>query len=324
MRKEHFTGAQEKRKGYFETVTQGTIFLDEIGELPVGTQARLLRVLETGEFIKVGSSVVQKTDVRVLAATNVNLTRLIQQGKFREDLYYRLNTVPIHVPPLRERKEDIYLLFRKFSVDFGEKYRTPPISLDEEAKVLLTNHPWKGNIRELKNIAEQLSVLAKTRVVGSAELASYLPGSGENRLPVLSGSKDDFSERELLYKMLFDIKNDIIDLKKFMFRMSQGKMEFEPHSAHFEEPALPVLSNNGQGEPTIKAYEADISPVVISQDEHYEEESVEENLSIMEMEKELIIKALEKHRGKRKDAAFDLGISERTLYRKIKEYEISA
>lgn len=335
-----FTGAQDKRKGYFETVNKGTIFLDEIGEMPIGTQARLLRVLETGEFIKVGSSGVQKTDVRVLAATNVNLPKLVESGKFREDLYYRLNTVPIFVPPLRERKEDIYLLFRKFSVDFAEKYRTSAISLDEEAKMVLERYEWPGNIRELKNIAEQVSVLAKSKLVGKEELLSYLPGGTSNRLPMLKGNQSDdvMSERELLYKMLFDMKSDLNELKKFVLNMAQGGNMDLPDSeipALFKETQLAKVNDiqpsHSNYTDTLKidnrkdVYEEESSkPIILDSDTQYEEESIDESLSIADMERELIKKALVKHSGKRKDAALDLGISERTLYRKIKEYEVTA
>lgn len=334
-----FTGAQDKRKGYFETVNKGTIFLDEIGEMPIGTQARLLRVLETGEFIKVGSSAVQKTDVRVLAATNVHLPDLIRRGKFREDLYYRLNTVPIHVPPLRERKEDIYLLFRKFSVDFAEKYRTTPVALDDGARELLERYSWPGNIRELKNIAEQVSVLARNRTLERAELAQYLPGVEDNRLPMLrengGGHAEIPSDRELLYKMLFDMKSDLIELKKFVWNMARGEVrnygDGEDLPDLFRETALVAPA---EGKPAVKYDEkpalADASakesdrPIIIDSDDHYVEESIEESLSLADMERELIRRALRKHNGKRKDAALDLGISERTLYRKIKEYDINA
>jgi transcriptional regulator with PAS, ATPase and Fis domain len=331
-----FTGAQDKRKGYFETVNQGTIFLDEIGEMPIGTQARLLRVLETGEFLKVGSSVVQKTDVRVLAATNVNLPSLVEQGKFREDLYYRLNTVPIFVAPLRERREDIYLLFRKFSVDFAEKYRAVAITLEDDARQLLESYEWPGNIRELKNIAEQVSVLAKTKTIDKEELASYLPGGVANRLPILKRNvaNDVMSERELLYKMLFDMKADLNELKKFVLNMAQGgNLDLSEHEipALFKETKIPMVSapemktnknfsENYKFEPIDDDHQ---SPIILDSESHYEEESIDESLSIAEMERDLIKKALNKHHGKRKDAALDLGISERTLYRKIKEYEVS-
>jgi transcriptional regulator with PAS, ATPase and Fis domain len=332
-----FTGAQDKRKGYFETVNQGTIFLDEIGEMPIGTQARLLRVLETGEFLKVGSSVVQKTDVRVLAATNVNLPSLVEQGKFREDLYYRLNTVPIFVAPLRERREDIYLLFRKFSVDFAEKYRSLAISLEDDARLLLEQYEWPGNIRELKNIAEQVSVLAKSKSIDKEELASYLPGGVANRLPILKKnvSNDVMSERELLYKMLFDMKADLNELKKFVLNMAQGgSFDLDEHEipALFKETKMPIVSmpetkSNKSYSDNYK-YDAEEeeehqSPIILNGESHYEEESIDESLSIADMERDLIKRALNKHHGKRKDAALDLGISERTLYRKIKEYEVA-
>lgn len=334
-----FTGAQDKRKGYFETVNKGTIFLDEIGEMPIGTQARLLRVLETGEFIKVGSSNVLKTDVRVIAATNVNLPELVAQGKFREDLYYRLNTVPIVVPPLRERKEDIYLLFRKFSVDFADKYRTTTISLNEDARHLLESYAWPGNIRQLKNIAEQVSVLAKSKMVSREELSRYLPGVGNN-LPVLKKNGDDImSERELLYKMLFDMKSDLNELKGFVLNMARGgemNMSESEISALFKESttAAPTTLSVMSEPAPVHHYNDNVAvessprvdhqPIVIEAENHYEEESIEESLSIADMERELIIKALAKHNGKRKDAALDLEISERTLYRKIKEYNINA
>lgn len=326
-----FTGAQDKRKGYFETVNGGTIFLDEIGEMPIGTQARLLRLLENGEFIKVGSSVVQKTDVRVLAATNVDLPKLIKQGKFREDLYYRLNTVPIFVPPLRERKEDIIVLFRKFASDFSEKYRMPPIQLSEEAKQILTNYRFPGNIRELKNIAEQVSVLSKDKIVSKEELAKFIPNTETTTLPAVINPSDNttFSDRELLYKMIFDIKHDLNDLKSFVWNMSNGnydasKIDFSdvannehpvaplPSNSHYTAKHLPVIESTNNNNPTI----------ILNENKQYEEESIETNLSLAEMEKNMIIKALEKHKGKRRDASLDLGISERTLYRKIKEYEL--
>ena len=333
-----FTGAQDKRKGYFETVNKGTIFLDEIGEMPIGTQARLLRVLESGEFIKVGSSVVLKTDVRVIAATNVNLVDLVAQGKFREDLYYRLNTVPIHVPPLRERKEDIYLLFRKFSVDFAEKYRAANISLDDDAVRLLENYSWPGNIRELKNIAEQISVLTKSKIITKEEFATYLPDAQEsNRLPVLKRNSQDniMSERELLYKMLFDMKSDLNELKKFVLNMAKGGDSLNLSDGEipdlFKETSLPAAAENtplhhyAEGiKIESKPEPSKSTPIVLESDDHYEEESIEESLSIADMEKELIKRALVKHNGKRKDTALDLEISERTLYRKIKEYDINA
>ncbi len=311
-----FTGAHDTRKGYFETVNGGTIFLDEIGEMPLGTQARLLRVLETGESLKVGSSKVQKTDVRVIAATNVDLPELIRKGKFREDLYYRLNTVPIHVPPLRERKEDIYLLFRKFSIDFAERYKAVPIQLDEGARQMLEDYAWPGNIRELKNIAEQISVLSKDKVVTAEELMNFIPNINRSNLPIKSGAANgehgDFSERELLYKLLFEMKKDINDIKQFMLQLFHKEKEAgfnipeEPFKAYPDTPAPPDEK----------------MPIIIEQADEFRGETVDESLSIAEKERELIIKALKKHNNKRKDAASDLGISERTLYRKIKEYDI--
>jgi DNA-binding NtrC family response regulator len=308
-------------------VNGGTIFLDEIGELPLGTQARLLRVLESGEFIRVGSSKVQKTDVRVIAASNKDLLHLVQQNKFREDLYYRLNTVPIRVPSLRDRQEDIPLLFRKFVVDFAERYRTNPVQLDDEARQRLMHYPFPGNVRELKNLAEQISVLASDKQVSIKELGRFLPENNTNRLPILASSNGhdghEFSnEREILYKLFFDMKRDVTELKKlFVDLMNNPALAHQDPSFMKEvkelqthEMAAPVLvtSNPGQNP----------QPVVMRQNEIQDHEEVEESLNIMDKEKELIIKALKKHRGKRKDAAMDLGISERTLYRKLKEYDI--
>ncbi len=335
-----FTGAHEKRKGYFETVNGGTIFLDEIGEMPIGTQARLLRLLESGEFIKVGASVVQKSDVRVLAATNVDLPKLIRQGKFREDLYYRLNTVPIFVPALRERKEDILVLFRKFASDFSEKYRMPPIQLAEDAKQILTNYRFPGNIRELKNIAEQVSVLSKDKVVTKDELAKFIPNIEANNLPVLATNSEQntFTDRELLYKMIFDIKHDLNDLKRFVWNMSNGTYDentknnlFNKEEQNIDFIASSIKNNLPFQDASIEKKSIDYNSIennhtntstIVLNEPKYEEESIEQNLSLAEMEKNMILKALEKHRGKRKDASLDLGISERTLYRKIKEYEL--
>ncbi len=330
-----FTGAVDSRKGYFETVNGGTIFLDEIGEMPLGTQARLLRVLESGEFIRVGSSKVQKTDVRVIAATNKDLLELTHKGKFREDLYYRLNTVPIRVPALRDRKEDIIFLFRKFVVDFAERYKTTPVQLDEEAKNLLNNYTWPGNVRELKNIAEQLSVLSEEKQITASALQRFLPDHSNNRLPVLASGKNNMAsaefanEREMLYKLFFDMKKDVTELKRMFVDILQNPANaasaakfaneslFREHATVNELPAQviqpafiqPATQQNGQ-------------PVLMNNDEIHNHEEVEESLNIMDKEKELIIKALKKHRGKRKDASLDLGISERTLYRKLKEYDI--
>ncbi|WP_341837054.1 sigma-54 dependent transcriptional regulator [Chitinophaga pollutisoli] len=326
-----FTGAVDSRKGYFETVNGGTIFLDEIGEMPLGTQARLLRVLETGEYIRVGSSKVQKTDVRVIAATNRDLLERTQQGKFREDLYYRLNTVPIRVPSLRDRKEDIPMLFRKFCVDFAEKYKTTSIQLNDEARDVLVNYPWPGNVRELKNIAEQISVLAPEKLVNATDLRNFLPEQpAVNRLPMLApgghaqGNGDFSNERDILYKLFFDMKKDVTELKKMFFEVMQN-----PNLAHttyadsgvlagFHQPAeAPVVSAPG-----IISAPANQQPIILKDNTIDHHEEVEETLSIADKEKELIEKALRKHKGKRKDAALDLGISERTLYRKLKEYNI--
>jgi DNA-binding NtrC family response regulator len=323
-----FTGAVDSRKGYFETVNGGTIFLDEIGEMPLGTQARLLRVLESGEFIRVGSSKVMKTDVRVIAATNKDLLQLVQQGKFREDLYYRLNTVPIRVPALRDRKEDIPLLFRKFVVDFSERYKTTPVQLDEAARQKLVNYPWPGNVRELKNIAEQISVLANDKQVNLQELGRFLPEHTDNRLPVLSGNghaANEFNnEREILYKLFFDMKRDVTELKRMFVDILQNPSIASQNPSFLNE--VKELQTSDALHPvlvTSNMPQVHSQPVIVhnGEDIHHHEE-VEESLNIMDKEKELIIKALKKHRGKRKDAAMDLGISERTLYRKLKEYDI--
>jgi len=321
-----FTGAVDSRKGYFETVNGGTIFLDEIGEMPLGTQARLLRVLETGEFIRVGSSKVQKTDVRVIAATNKDLLTLVQQGKFREDLYYRLNTVPIRVPSLRDRKEDIVVLFRKFAVDFAERYKTVPVQLDEEARQRLVNYPWPGNVRELKNMAEQISVLATDKLVNAKELSKFLPdASSANRLPVLAhangGDSPEFNnEREILYKLFFDMKRDVAELKRLFFEVMKNPAVTVQNPSFMQE--VRELQSVENHSPMIVSNNAPAPQPVIMHNDIHDHEEVEESLNIMDKEKELIIKALKKHRGKRKDAALDLGISERTLYRKLKEYDI--
>lgn len=323
-----FTSAADSRKGYFETVNSGTIFLDEIGEMPLGTQARLLRVLESGEFIRVGSSKTQKTDVRVVAATNKDLLQLVQQNKFREDLYYRLNTVPIRVPALRDRKEDIPLLFRKFAVDFAERYKTAPVQLDDEARQGLMNYSWPGNIRELKNIAEQISVLSTDKHISAAQLPRFLPQLSDSRLPMVinnnNNGKDGHefaSEREILYTLFFDMKKDVTELKRLFFEVLQNPavVQQDPRFVNqvkelqsAEQPSAPMLYTPSQPQP---------QPVLMQEAIH-EHEEVDESLNIMDKEKELIIKALKKHRGKRKDASADLGISERTLYRKLKEYSI--
>ena len=328
-----FTGAVDSRKGYFETVSGGTIFLDEIGELPLGTQARLLRVLETGEFIRVGSSKVQKSDVRVIAATNRELLEYTHKGKFREDLYYRLNTVPIRIPSLRDRKEDIPLLFRKFVVDFAEKYKTKPIFLDEEARELLTKYSWPGNVRELKNIAEQISVLRKSDNINSETLAGFLPQHNIHNMPMVTSGNpvgEFANEREILYKLFFDMKKDVNELKKMFLEILQNP-SIAGQSANFNKeslinelkedimPSSAAHVSSANTQPTVHLNHP--QPIIIDKEpnSHYE---VDESLNIMDKEKELILKALKKHRGRRKDASNDLGISERTLYRKIKEYNI--
>lgn len=325
-----FTGAHETRKGYFEVADGGTIFLDEVAELPVSTQVRLLRVLETGEFLKVGSSKVQKTDVRIVTATNVNIPEAIQKGKFREDLYYRLNTVPIHLPPLRERKEDIHLLFRKFASDFGEKYRMPPVRLQDDAVRMLEAYRWPGNIRQLKNVTEQISVIESDRDIDVGTLSRYLPDAQANQLPMVLRKEEDsnMSEREILYKVLFDLKNDMNDLKKLVMDMLRdGNNSVDPETVKRLFPALSEGASQSHAEEvTAGGYDFEIQRVdqgYGDEDPIYDPEVVEESLSIEEKEKELIQKALEKHRGRRKNAAQELGISERTLYRKIKEYGLN-
>ncbi len=325
-----FTGAHDARKGYFEVANGGTIFLDEVAELPLSTQVRLLRVLETGEFIRVGSSKVIKTDVRIVAATNIDISQAISQGKFREDLFYRLNTVPIHVPALRDRGNDILLLFRKFASDFSDRYRMPTIRLDEEARQVLLNYEWPGNVRQLKNVTEQLSIIEQEREIDASTLMQYLPDYHRNKLPALIKdarmSEEAFhSEREILYKVLFDMKSDMNDLKTLVTQiLEKGSVPSE-----VEEENRGIIKRlysdheDYPGDP-----EQLISPKTGSRKEREDEnimdteEIVEESLSLEEKEIELIIKALERHNGKRKYAAQDLGISERTLYRKIKEYDI--
>ena len=302
-----FTGALADRKGYFEVADGGTIFLDEVGELPIPTQARLLRVLETGEFIKVGSSKVLKTNVRIVAATNVNLIQAVADGKFREDLYYRLNTVPIQIPPLRERPDDIILLFRKFAGDCAEKYRMPPVRLDDEARQLLTSYRWPGNVRELKNITERISVIEENRDITADVLRLYLPDLNVEKYPVLVKKQDNDqkffnSEREILYQVLFDMKKDVNDLKKLVHDIMGGNVP------------MPVADETPYAHP--------IRPVHSAPIQEAEAVEEEETLSLEEVEKEMIRKALEKHNGRRKNAAADLKISERTLYRKIKEYNL--
>lgn len=337
-----FTGAYEARKGYFEVTDGGSIFLDEIGEMPLGTQARLLRVLENGEFIKVGSSKVLKTDVRVIAATNVNLLKAVEKGKFREDLYYRLNTVPIFVPPLRQRGEDIVLLFRKFTTDFSDKYHVKPIMLSDDAKSLLMKFPFPGNIRQLKNLAEQISLLENEREVSAETLTRYLPQEGSNLPVTYRGSTEaqaDFSEREILYKVLFDMKKDMTELKKLVLetyqsgglnssimKKHQNLFEDMESSVKYEQEekvssSLPlILENKSEKEIQDRASLSREYENQIIEDITHEED--DNSLSIEKKEKELILRALKKHHNKRKYASMDLGISERTLYRKIKQYDI--
>lgn len=325
-----FTGAVDSRKGYFETVNGGTLFMDEIGETPLGTQARLLRVLENSEFIRVGSSKVQKTDVRVIAATNKDLLLATQNNKFREDLYYRLNTVPIRVPSLRERKEDIILLFRKFAVDFAEKYRTSPIQLDEDSRNMLINYPWPGNVRELKNIAEQISVLSENKLITPKEIERFLPKISDQNLPMVlgsnahSGNAEFMNERDILYKLFFDMKKDVTELKKMFLEILQNPSTISSVSDAVEASFLQDLPlTNTMSDSTGSMYPVGKQPMIISEAREIQHPVVvEESLNIMEKEKELIEKALKKHKGKRKDASSDLGISERTLYRKLKEYDI--
>lgn len=344
-----FTGAISDRNGYFAEANGGTIFLDEVGELPLSTQARLLRVLETGEYIKVGSSKVQKTDVRIVAATNVNFADAIAEGRFREDLYYRLNTVPIKVPPLRERPDDIVLLFRKFASDFAEKYRMPAIQLTEDAKRVLVSYSWPGNIRQLKNITEQISIIETNRDISAEILKNYLPAQPESQLPALLGMKPGEkkfeSEREILYQVLFDMRRDVTELKKLVHGIlaerNGGASTASPEvqsAVHYlqnppvniiQDPSIvvnapsvtPVSTITPADAPQVKlAHPAvKVTPVMMPEVQDTEE-YVEENLSLDEVEKEMIRKALERHHGKRKNAANDLKISERTLYRKIKEY----
>ncbi len=317
-----FTGAHEARKGYFEVANGGTIFLDEVGELPLATQARLLRILETKEYIRVGSSKVQKTDVRIVAATNVNLIQAIEKGKFREDLYYRLNTVPILLPALRERKDDIYLLFRKFAADFAVKYRMPVINLTPDAVLMLTNYYWQGNVRQLKNIAEQISIIEKSRDINADTLAKYLPQHTTTLPGVVKDNGQDLSEREFLFKVIWDMKKDMNDLKKVVHdivQYNQGTISnLSNDDVQFinriHEEIIPV--NNNQA--LVKLH-----PVNTPVKQEYEKPiEVEETLSLSDKEKEMITKALSKHKGKRNSAAKELGISERTLYRKINEYGI--
>ena len=306
-----FTGAYDTRKGYFEVADGGTLFLDEVAELPLATQARLLRVLENGEFIKVGSSKIQKTNVRVVAATNVNIPTAIEKGRFREDLYYRLNTVPIHIPALRERKDDIGLLFRKFASDFAEKYHIPAVQLTPEALTMLENYRWDGNIRQLKNVTEQISIIETERVITPEILMNYLPT--QTALPVIikdDSKADTISERDILYKVLFDMKKDITELRKTVDELTSGQIPMAAPAT--QQHITPIKAT------TVIDYDNTQDAEV----EYLQEKQTSDNLSLQDKENEVIIKALRKYNGKRKDAAKELGISERTLYRKIKEYDI--
>jgi transcriptional regulator with PAS, ATPase and Fis domain len=320
-----FTGAHESRKGYFEVADGGTIFLDEVSELPLSTQVRLLRVLEAGEFIRVGSSKVQKTNVRVIAATNIDIHQAIYHNRFREDLYYRLNTVPIQVPALRERKEDIYLLFRKFAVDFAEKSRMPAITLNETGKEILQNYRWPGNIRQLKNITEQMSVIEQVREIDDHILSKYLPDYHTSKLPVVYEKSVDErtfnTEREILYKILFDMKNDLNDLKGLVAEIMQKGVTSQEVQQNHAQTIQRLYKKAEIAEEPVTTESKTVKRQEISHIQDTEE-IVEESLSLEEKEKELINKALDKHQGKRKHAAEELGISERTLYRKIKEYGI--
>jgi DNA-binding NtrC family response regulator len=356
--KNAFTGATTERKGYFETVNGGTIFLDEIGEMPLQLQQYLLRVLEQGEFVKMGSNKVEKTDVRIIAATNVHLEEHVKKGKFREDLYYRLNTVPIKVPPLKERPDDISILFRKFASDFAERYKTSPVRLDERAQLLLENYSWPGNIRELKNIADQVSVLSEDKLVTAQELLKFIPNAISKNLPALSNfegsgngsnnSSGGYYEREILFKFLYEMKQDLSDVKALIAELARTNDLQMPTSVPTTSNSnLPVNNNyyspnNNTDDYTIDDFvpssshynseeeKTDFRPIIINNstpenntlDKYSDIEEVEESLSIEDMEKELIKKALVKYKGRRKEASKELGISERTLYRKIRQYEI--
>lgn len=329
-----FTGANEARKGYFETVNGGTIFLDEIGELPLETQARLLRILENGEFIRVGSSKVQKTDVRIVTATNKDLLKLSSQGKFREDLYYRLSTLPIYVPALRERTADIPILFKKFASDFAEKYKIKPVELTPEAENIITQYRWPGNIRQLKNIVEQISVLEQTRVINENHLIKYLPSENTSGQLILSNEnkQESFNEREIFYKVLYDLKKDVNDLKGIVIGMLENSKSTNPEFVESNKAAITRILPSNEEIEIPHSQEIMIRPKPVSiinkpDDDIFEQEisqaesvNIEENLSLLDKEKELIKKSLLKNNGKRKKAASELGISERTLYRKIKEF----
>jgi transcriptional regulator with PAS, ATPase and Fis domain len=328
-----FTGAQSARKGYFEVADGGTIFLDEVAELPLQTQVRLLRVLETGEFLKVGSSKVIKTNVRIIAATNVNIPEAIKKGKFREDLYYRLSTIPIALPPLRERNDDIHLIFRKFAADFADKYRMPTIRLSDESIKMIDSYRWPGNIRQLKNITEQISVIEKERIITPEILRKYLPKDTGSNLPMVidetSSGKGDLSDREILYKVLFDMRRDVTEMKKIIVGLLQNNSDLSTNekSAIITKYNSDVQDNTGFAHPGETQSNFTEQQPVVDDNYGYQEPiqdhiEIEESLSLEEREIELIKKALIKHNNKRKYAAKELGISERTLYRKIKEYDI--
>jgi transcriptional regulator with PAS, ATPase and Fis domain len=315
-----FTGATEARKGYFEVANGGTIFLDEVGELPLATQARLLRVLETGEYIRVGSSKVQKTDVRVVAATNINFHQAIEKGKFRADLYYRLNTVPVYLPPLRERKEDIHLLFRKFANDFAAKYRMPVLKLTADAEQVLINYFWPGNIRQLKNITEQISIIEKTREINADTLLKYLPQYSSSNVPAVmrheSSGVFDNNEREVVFKVMRDMRSELNDLKKVVYDLVSSASGSVPHD---DVKIISRIYGNGDDSGSAGLT---LHPSVMPAVSNPQTIEVEETLSLQDKEIDMIRKALRKHKGKRKYAARELGISERTLYRKINEYHI--
>lgn len=327
-----FTGATSDRKGYFESVDGGTIFLDEIGEMPLDTQSYLLRVLESGEFLKVGSSQTQTTDVRIIAASNVDLKEHIRRGKFREDLYYRLNTVPIHIPSLKERIEDIPILIRRFAVDFAEAYHTDSIHLDENARAVLMKYPWPGNIRELKNLIEQLSVLSEDKMIDTETLLQIAPHLAKTHLPAISGKGDSLQEREILYKLLFDMKGDLHDLKQLVFELIRGNNLRVPETVQFRSfNSGAMLTENSEedgwnGSRSSEVYApvmtSDRSPILLDEKKYDRTEVIDESLALEDMEKDMIRKSLKRHAGRRKEAALELGISERTLYRKIKQYDI--
>lgn len=318
-----FTGATSKRKGYFEVANGGTIFLDEVGELPLATQVRLLRVLETGEFIKVGSSKSEKTDVRIVAATNVDMEQAIHKNQFREDLFYRLNTVQVILPPLRDRKNDIHLIFRKFAMDFAEKYHMPSIRLTEDAINFISSYQWPGNIRQLRNITEQISVVEESRMIDEKTLKNYLPKNSGKSLPVLykegNNSENDFTEREILYKVLFEMKKDVSDLKKLTQKIMNGEVNYNKVNS---EMINKVYEYDDMLQSQTVLIPSQPDSIVETKPIQAQEIEAQESLSLQDKEIEMIKSALEKYKGKRKGAAEELGISERTLYRKIKQYDL--